>query len=39
VTFRDVLDIQHSVLVHAETTMDAAARPAQGLAQDDGADG
>ena len=25
VTFRDVRDIQHSVLVHAETTMDAAA--------------
>jgi hypothetical protein len=25
VTFRDVRDIQHSVVVHAETTMDAAA--------------
>ena len=25
VTFRDVRDIQHSVTVHAETTMDAAA--------------
>src|ERR1700676_4209676 len=25
VTFRDVRDIDHSVLVHAETTMDAAA--------------
>jgi hypothetical protein len=25
VTFRDVRDMEHSVLVHAETTMDAAA--------------
>jgi hypothetical protein len=25
VTFRDVRDIDHSVVVHAETTMDAAA--------------
>jgi hypothetical protein len=25
VTFRDVRDIDHSVIVHAETTMDAAA--------------
>jgi hypothetical protein len=39
-TFRDVRDSDHSVTVHAETTMDAAAlraghvNPAQGVAQE-----